>query len=544
MSQVVTMLVSVAGALAVTAVLFIGADRTVNSVLSRWPAFMAGMGAVPGLILGAALQHNGWIPRGPALGGPFAEGWLVIVIGGLAGAALGAVLGGAMWRGLIPSLERRIHLEARLRPWVFVGPALLFVTGGLIIPGFRTMWLSLKNGPRGQEAGFTIEHYREIFTDRDFFSIARWSSVFTSRLFIVGLAAAAIAAVAAWASASRIVGGPLRANLARRTMRLIGVVAGLLVIAALAGFVESLLRDPNRSEIVDVLTVLVSSRVTLLVVAAVVVAILVAWFLARTRSGSVEMDWGSPASSMLIALAVGMVIFGFLSTLQGAVWNNIWWVFTVAGLSTGLGLLLAILAERARGERLAKTLVFMPMAISMVGAAVIWDFMYEVQPTGNQTGLMNAILQGLGFRPRGFFINSSMIPWNNFWIMFIMVWIQTGFAMVILSAAIRAVPEDLTEAARVDGANEVQVFWRVVIPQIRPTIIVVVTTLMVIVTKVFDLVKATTNGANQTNVLANEMFDQLRDRNFTSSSAFAVVLLALVLPVMIYNIRRLQSELR
>ena len=327
-------------------------------------------------------------------------------------------------------------------------------------------------------------------------------------------------------------------------MRVLGIVAALLGLAALLGFVESLVREPNRSEIVDVLTVLVSSRIALVIVAAVVAALLGAWFLARVRSGDLEMDWGSPTSSMMLALAIGMGIFGALSTLQGVVWNNIWWVVTVAGLSTVLGLLLAILAERAQGEKVAKTLIFMPMAISMVGAAVIWDFIYEVQPTGNQTGLFNAILQGLGFKSRGFFINSSMIPWNNFWIMFIMVWIQTGFAMVILSAAIRAVPEELTEAARVDGANEIQVFWRVVIPQIRPTIIVVVTTLMVIVTKVFDLVKATTNGANRTNVLANEMFDQLRDRNFTSSSAFAVVLLALVLPVMIYNIRRLQSELK
>ena len=153
------------------------------------------------------------------------------------------------------------------------------------------------------------------------------------------------------------------------------------------------------------------------------------------------------------------------------------------------------------------------------------------------------MLQGLGFTSRGFFINASMIPWNNFWIMVIMVWIQTGFAMVVLSAAIRAVPGELLEAARVDGASETQSFWRVVMPQIRPTIIVVVTTLIVIVTKVFDLVKATTNGANRTNVLANEMFDQLRDRNFTSSSAFAVVLLALVVPIMILNIRRMQKDL-
>ena len=540
MGQVVTMLVSVAGALAVTAVLFIGADRTVDSALDRWPAFMASIGGVLGLIVGAVLQHNGWVPQGPAIAGPFSEGWLTIVIGGLIGAALGIAAG----RGLIPELERRIRLEARLRPWVFVGPALLFVIGGLVIPGFRTMWLSFKNGSRGREPGFTIQHYEEIFTNRTYFSIDGWISIFTSRLFIIALAAAAVAVVAAWASASRIVGGPLRVKLARHTMKVLGIMAAAIGIAALAGFVESLVREPNRSEIVDVLTIVVSSRITLIVVAAVAAILVVAWILARLRRGDLEMDWGSPTSSMLLVLAIGFGIFGALSTLQGVVWNNIWWVVTVAGLSTVLGLLLAILAERARGERVAKTLIFMPMAISMVGAAVIWDFIYEVQPTGNQTGLFNAILQGIGFQPRGFFINSSMIPWNNFWIMFIMVWIQTGFAMVVLSAAIRAVPEELTEAARVDGANEIQVFWRVIVPQIRPTIIVVVTTLMVIVTKVFDLVKATTNGANRTNVLANEMFDQLRDRNFTSSSAFAVVLLALVLPVMIYNIRRLQSELK
>ncbi|WP_419925836.1 carbohydrate ABC transporter permease [Candidatus Poriferisocius sp.] len=540
MGQIVTMLLSVAGALAVTAVLFIGADRTVDSALTRWPAFMACVGAVVGLIAGAVLQHNGWVPRGPAIGGPFSEGWLAIVIGGIAGAALGMATG----RGLVPGPDRRIGLEARLRPWVFVGPALLFVTGGLVIPGFRTLFLSFKNGTRGQEAGFTFRYYEEIFTDRTFFSVHGWSSIFTSRLFIVALAAAAVAGIAAWASASRIVGGPLRGKLAQRTMRVLGLAAALLGVAALLGFVESLVREPNRSEIVDVLTVLVSSRVTLVIVGAVAAVLLGGWLSVRLRRGDLELDWGSPTSSLMLALAIGAGIFGVLSTLQGVVWNNIWWVVTVAGLSTVLGLLLAILAERARGERVAKTLIFMPMAISMVGAAVIWDFIYEVQPTGNQTGLLNAILQGLGFQSRGFFINSSMIPWNNFWIMFIMVWIQTGFAMVVLSAAIRAVPEELTEAARVDGANEIQVFWRVVIPQIRPTIIVVVTTLMVIVTKVFDLVKATTNGANRTNVLANEMFDQLRDRNFTSSSAFAVVLLALVLPVMIYNIRRLQSELK
>ena len=538
MGTLITTAVTVVVSLAISAAVFVGADRAVNNVKGRWSAFAALPGAVVGALVGAVLQHNGWVPAGPGLGGPLKPGWLVIAGGGMVGAAVAA----AISRVLRPSPQRLDRWETALRPVVFVGPALAFVIGGLVIPGLRTMFLSIKNGPRGREAGLTLEHYSDIFTDDQFFSIEGWSSFFTSRLFITGLAVALIAAGAAWASAARIAGTPRGIAVARLLTRLTAMLGVALAAAVILGFVEALARDPNRSAIFDVLTVVVSSPVSLVLVLAGVIGALVWWMTARRR-GDVELDWGAPTSSTMLVLAVVMLIFGLLSTLRGVVWNNVWWVVTVAGLSTVLGLLLAVLAERARGERVAKTLIFMPMAISMVGAAVIWDFMYEVQATGNQTGLFNAVLQGLGFSSRGFFINSSMIPWNNFWIMFIMVWIQTGFAMVVLSAAIRAVPEEFTEAARVDGATEAQAFWRVIVPQIRPTIIVVVTTLMVIVTKVFDLVKATTNGANRTNVLANEMFDQLRDRNFTSSSAFAVVLLALVLPVMIYNIRRLQKDL-
>ena len=539
MDQFITMILTVVVSLAAAAVVFIGADRAVDQTVPRWPAFTAAVGAVVGLVVGAAVQHNGWLPAGPALAGPLKAGWLII----LAGSVVGSVIGAGAGRLLEPPRDRRNAWEGRLRPWVFAGPALAFVAVGLVLPGLRTIFLSFKNGTRGREAGFTFEHYKDIFTDDEYFTVEGWAQIFTSRLFIAGLAAVLVAGLAAWASASRIVGSPRQIAAAGRLMKVFGIAAAVLVIAPLVAFVESLARDPNRSAIMDVLTVIVSSRVTLWIVIVLAAGSLLVWALARRRQQDLELDWGAPSSSMMLALGAVLLVFGALSTLHAVVWNNVWWVVTVAGLSTGLGLMLAVLAERARGERYAKTLIFMPMAISMVGAAVIWDFMYEVQPTGNQTGLFNAVLQGLGFSSRGFFINATMIPWNNFWIMFIMVWIQTGFAMVVLSAAIRAVPEELLEAARVDGASETQSFWRVVMPQIRPTIIVVVTTLIVIVTKVFDLVKATTNGANRTNVLANEMFDQLRDRNFTSSSAFAVVLLMLVVPVMIFNIRRMQRDL-
>ena len=540
MDQLVTMTVTVVASLAAAAVVFVGANRAVDQSAARWPVLTAVVGSLAGVVVGAVAQHNGWLPAGPAVGGPLKAGWLIILCGVIAGAAVGA---GAGWL-MTPTSNRRSLWEGRLRPWVFVGPALAFVAIGLVIPALRTVFLSLKNGPRGRRAGFTFEHYREIFTDDEYFTVEGWSAILTSRLFIAGLAAAVAAGLAAWASAARIVGGPIQARAARRLLRTLAVAAAVLAVAPVVALIESLARDPNRSAIMDVLTVVVSSRVTLWIVVLAAAGSLLVWALARARRRELELDWGSPSSSLMLALGALLLVFGALSTLHAVVWNNVWWVVTVAGLSTGLGLMLAVLAERTRGEKLAKTLIFMPMAISMVGAAVIWDFMYEVQATGNQTGLFNAVLQGLGFSSRGFFINASMIPWNNFWIMLIMVWIQTGFAMVVLSAAIRTVPNELLEAARMDGAGETQTFWRVVMPQIRPTIILVVTTLIVIVTKVFDLVKATTNGANRTNVLANEMFDQLRDRNFTSSSAFAVVLLALVVPVMILNIRRMQKDLR
>ncbi len=539
MDQLITMIITVVLSLVAAAVVFIGADRAVSQAPQRWSVFTAVVGGVVGVVVGAAVQHNGWIPSGPALGGPFKAGWLVIIGGVVVGALVGAMAG----RLLTPDIDGRNRWERKLRPWVFVGPALGFVLVGLVIPGLRTVFLSFKNGTRGREAGFTLEHYADIFTDDEYFTLDGWTQIFTSRLFIAGLAAVVVASLVAWSSAARIVGGARQtrsANVMTRTFAVAGVV---LVLAVLLAFVESLLRTPNKSAIMDVVTVVFSSRASLYAVVAVAAGLGLLWLLSRSKERGLELDWAAPSSVMMLTLGAILLIFGALSTLNAVVWNNVWWVVTVAGLSTCLGLMLAVLAERARGEKLAKTLIFMPMAISMVGAAVIWDFMYEVQPTGNQTGLFNAVLQGLGFTSRGFFVNASMIPWNNFWIMIIMVWIQTGFAMVVISAAIRAVPEELLEAARVDGAGEAQTFWRVVIPQIRPTIIVVVTTLIVIVTKVFDLVKATTNGANRTNVLANEMFDQLRDRNFTSSSAFAVVLLALVLPVMIMNIRRLQRDL-
>jgi ABC-type sugar transport system permease subunit len=269
-----------------------------------------------------------------------------------------------------------------------------------------------------------------------------------------------------------------------------------------------------------------------------------------------------------------------------------------------------VLADRSKGENVAKSLIFLPMAISFVGAGIIWRFMYIARPPGDeQTGVMNAVWVWLGsvsssttgkivavvvlgivalamallvqraikdkrgatagvaagflllmiyfiYRFLGPGIGGASAdgdpetiiffedrPFNNVWLMVILIWIQTGFAMVILSSAIKAVPTELTEAAKIDGAAESQTFWRVTMPQIAPTVGVVITTLIVTVMKVFDIVKVTTNGISDTQVIANQMFEAgFSDRNLGLGSSLATILFVSVLPIMYVNIRRMQSQ--
>ena len=281
--------------------------------------------------------------------------------------------------------------------------------------------------------------------------------------------------------------------------------------------------------------------------------------------------------------SVGPILAGFfvlscaiLASIRGTIMNNVWWVIVVTTLATVFGLAIAVLADRARAENAAKSLIFLPMAISFIGAGIIWRFMYQARnPAEPQTGVMNAAL-GVGretttsttgkavwlvvlfalvvlfgsFIYRGIETTSSTMigyaagfllldlyllyrilgpglggyvesdgvvtprpvlflqeaPFNNMWLMVVLIWIQTGFAMVILSAAIKAVPTELTEAAKMDGATESQVFWRITLPQIAPTMGVVTTALFVTVMKVFDIVYATTNGNFGTQVIANQMW--------------------------------------
>ncbi|WP_416798011.1 carbohydrate ABC transporter permease [Ciceribacter azotifigens] len=226
-----------------------------------------------------------------------------------------------------------------------------------------------------------------------------------------------------------------------------------------------------------------------------------------------------------------------------SIFNNILWLLVVPAASTLFGLIIAALTDRIWWGNIAKSLIFMPMAISFVGASVIWKFVYDYRDVGaEQIGILNAIVVALGGDPQ---IWITLPFWNNFFLMVILVWIQTGFAMVLLSAALRGIPEETIEAAVIDGANPWQIFIRIKVPQIWGTIAVVWTTITILVLKVFDIVLAMTNGQWQTQVLANLMFDWMfrGGGDFGRGASIAVVIMVMVVPIMIWNIRNARREM-
>lgn len=220
--------------------------------------------------------------------------------------------------------------------------------------------------------------------------------------------------------------------------------------------------------------------------------------------------------------------------------NTALWVVLVPFLATAVGLLYAILIDRARIEAFAKALIFLPMAISMVGASIIWKFVYDYK-AGDRTqiGLLNQILTWLGFDTYNFLLEA---PWNTLFLIVILIWVQAGFAMTILSASIKAIPEDMVEAARLDGVGPWQMFRHITVPSIRPSLIVVVTTITIATLKVFDIVQTATGGNFDTSVLAYEFYRQ----NFVAgnqglATAIAVVIFLLVTPIVIYNVRQMRK---
>jgi alpha-glucoside transport system permease protein len=221
--------------------------------------------------------------------------------------------------------------------------------------------------------------------------------------------------------------------------------------------------------------------------------------------------------------------------------NNVVWLVVATGGSVLIGLVIAALVDRVKREALAKTFIFLPLAISMVGASVTWRFVYAWQPQGEtQIGVLNAVVTALGGQARPWI---QTPPLNTLALIVIMVWLQTGFAMVVLSAALKAVPTELIEAAKIDGATELQLFFRIVLPMIRRTILTVATVICIAVLKVFDIVFVMTGGDYKTDVVANRMFTEMfKFRNFGVASSIAVLLFVMVVPFMVLNIRNLKRQ--
>lgn len=220
--------------------------------------------------------------------------------------------------------------------------------------------------------------------------------------------------------------------------------------------------------------------------------------------------------------------------------NNLLWILLMVSGTVATGLLIAVLADRVRYEKLAKAIIFLPMAISFVGAGVIWKFVYDYGSGQVQIGLLNAILKAVGAQPVSWLTEPGI---NNLALIVVGIWMWTGFCMTILAAALRGVPTEILEAARVDGATEWSVFWRIIVPVIMPTIAVVITTMIINVLKIFDIVYVMTGGNYGTEVIANRMYLEMYNTlNTGRATAIAVVLILVIIPAMIYNIRRFQEQ--
>ena len=270
---------------------------------------------------------------------------------------------------------------------------------------------------------------------------------------------------------------------------------------------------------------------------------LLAWYLAIPALRTFNISLYGRDGETFIGLANYITIFTDRQMLE-AFRNNIMWIIFGTSMSVIFGLLIAVLADRSMGERTSKSFIFLPMAISFVGAGVIWKFVYAIRPIDiPQIGILNAIVVALGGEPQAWYVDTNIIPWNNIFLIVIMGWLQTGFAMVIFSAAIKGISTEIIEAGRVDGASEVRIFFQIIIPAIQGTIITVTTTILIFALKIFDIVWVMTGGQFGTEVIATAFYRQsFVARNAGLGSAIAIVLLLTVIPVMIYNLRQFGKE--
>jgi alpha-glucoside transport system permease protein len=265
------------------------------------------------------------------------------------------------------------------------------------------------------------------------------------------------------------------------------------------------------------------------------------WFLFIPTIRTFYLSLFGPSSDVFVGIKNYLDVFTERAMLE-AFRNNLMWIILGTGFCVILGLLVAVLADRSSYEKIAKGIVFMPMAISFVGAGVIWRFVYLFEPIGStQRGVLNALMVFFGQKPMAWL--QTVQPWNNLFLIAVAVWIQTGFAMVVLSSAIKGVPGELLEAARIDGATEVQIFFRIIIPYIKGTLITVTTTIIIFMLKIFDVVLVMTGGNYGTEVIATQFYRQFfTNRNAGLGSAISIVLLVAVIPVMIYNVRQLNKQ--
>lgn len=269
---------------------------------------------------------------------------------------------------------------------------------------------------------------------------------------------------------------------------------------------------------------------------------ILAWFLAIPALRTLWLSFFGPTGEGFVGFE--NYIFAFTDRVMlESFRNNLLWMIFGTLFCVGLGLIIAVLADRSRFESVYKAIIFMPMAISFVGAGVIWKFIYTYKGEGSgiqEIGLLNAIVSAFGGQTQPWL---QQPPWNNFLLIVIMVWLQTGFALVVISSAIKGISSEVLEAARVDGANEFQVFFRIIIPSIQGTLLTVTTTIVIFSLKLFDIVRVMTGGNNGTNVIANEFYMQrFTYGNAGRASAIAIVLLVAVIPVMIYNLRQFQER--
>jgi len=265
-------------------------------------------------------------------------------------------------------------------------------------------------------------------------------------------------------------------------------------------------------------------------------------FLVYPTIGTIIRSLQDKAGTEFVGLANYAWFFSNDNALS-ALKNNVLWVVFLTVFTVGIGLLISVLVDRVRYESVAKSVIFVPLAVSMVAAGVIWKFMYEYRPPGEvQIGTLNAALGAVGTGPVAF-LQVQDFSLNTFALIAVMTWMWTGFAMVIISAALKSINPELLEAARMDGANEWQVFRGIIFPLLVPTLAVVSTTIVITALKAFDVVYTMTSGNLETDVIANLMIKQMFSfGDFGRASAIAVVLLLAIVPIMLFNIRQFRSQ--